>query len=114
MIHPESFIEKVAIALLKGSIGDAIGDTIELDGNILTDLISGNIVVRRIKYAGLTQLRKIEFRSMNHDYVLIEQNPNTTSEWAGYARAGHQVVQVKDSVSNRYLGVVVDGKFTAY
>ena len=43
----------------------------------------------------------------------IEQNPDTSSEWASEARMGKQVIQFLDK-DGRYLGNTVDGKVTIY
>ena len=49
-----------------------------------------------------------------HKYQAIEQNPEKPSRWAELARRGHQVVQFKDSETNRFVAVSVDGKVTVY
>jgi hypothetical protein len=46
--------------------------------------------------------------------MAIEQNAERPSRWGQLAREGHQVVQVKDSATNRFMAVVVDGDVTAY
>ena len=44
----------------------------------------------------------------------LEQNPDKPSSWGQLARAGHQVVQFKDSATNRFVAVCVDGEITVY
>ena len=43
----------------------------------------------------------------------IQQNPETSSQWATLAKQGHDVVQFRDD-SGKYVGVAVDGKVTYY
>jgi hypothetical protein len=54
------------------------------------------------------------FNDAGRRLTAIEQNPATGSEWARLAQQGHKVVQIKDSVTNRYVAVVVDGKVKEY
>ena len=42
-------------------------------------------------------------------YAAIEQNPGKPSRWGQLAPSGHQVVQFKDVLTNRFVGVSVDG-----
>jgi len=66
--------------------------------------------IRPVENAGSTQLRKVNF----NQYVAIEQNPRTGSEWAIKARAGQKVVQFKDFMTNEYVAVSVDGTVIEY
>lgn len=60
------------------------------------------------------RLRTAGFTVGSHEYQAIEQNPEKPSRWGQLARSGHQVVQVKDAESNRFVAVVVDGEVTFY
>jgi hypothetical protein len=59
-------------------------------------------------------LGKELFVSSGRNIVAIEQNPNTGSSWAQLAKNGSKVVQYKDTATNKYVGVSVDGVFTKY
>ena len=59
-------------------------------------------------------LRRVEFTFEGRLVVGIEQNPNTASQWAKLARAGHKVMQFRDVETGRYIANVVDGKVTFY
>jgi len=59
-------------------------------------------------------LRRVEFTFEGRLVVGIEQNPNTASQWAKLARAGHEVMQFRDVETGRYIANVVDGKVTFY
>ena len=48
------------------------------------------------------------------EYMAIEQNAEKPSRWGKLAHEGHQVVQFKDSVTNKFVSVVVDGEVTVY
>jgi len=72
---------------------------------------SGQARVTRTSRQGL---RRLEFVIEGRRIVAIEQNPATGSRWAQLAREGHQVMQFKDAVTNRYIGNVVDGHVTLY
>jgi hypothetical protein len=67
-------------------------------------LFAGGRGVRRFRQSGL---RHVE---LPHDCVLIEQNPQKSSEWAALARAGRRVAWVMRD--GRYLARVVDGEVT--
>jgi hypothetical protein len=67
-------------------------------------LFSGGRGVRRFRQSGL---RHVE---LPHDCVLVEQNPQKSSEWAALARAGRRVAWVMRD--GRYLARVVDGEVT--
>lgn len=54
------------------------------------------------------------FNDGGRSFTAIEQNPRTGSEWARLAQQGHQVVQVKDNATGKYVAVVVDGKVKEY
>ena len=59
-------------------------------------------------------LRTAAFTVEGHEYQAIEQNPEKPSRWGQLARSGRQVVQFKESESNRFVAVVVDGEITFY
>jgi hypothetical protein len=59
-------------------------------------------------------LRTKRFEVDGNEFLAIEQNPNTGSEWAREARAGKQVVQFKSLPDNNYVGVSVNGNVTIY
>ena len=52
--------------------------------------------------------------SRGREYAAIEQNLDKPSEWGRLARSGHQVVQIKDVQSNRFVAVAVDGEAKEY
>jgi alkylated DNA repair dioxygenase AlkB len=71
--------------------------------------VNGKLVpVRR------TQLRTLAFTMDGREYQAIEQNAEKPSRWGQLARDGHQVVQFKDTQSNRFVAVAVDGEVTIH
>jgi hypothetical protein len=60
------------------------------------------------------RFRTLAFTMDGREYQAIEQNPEKPSRWGQLAREGHQVVQFKDSGTNRFVAVVVDGVVTIY
>lgn len=60
------------------------------------------------------ELLRAEFSVEGHKVVGIEQNPNTASQWAKLARAGHKVMQFRDGETGRYIANVVDDRVTFY
>jgi hypothetical protein len=60
------------------------------------------------------RLRMVKFTMDGQEYTAIEQNPRKPSRWGQLAREGHQVVQVKDNATNRFLAVAVDGEMKEY
>ena len=67
-------------------------------------LFAGGRGVRRFRQSGL---RHVE---LPDGCVLVEQNPQKSSEWAGLARSGRRVAWVMRD--GRYLARVVDGEVT--
>ena len=67
-------------------------------------LFAGGRGVRRFRQSGL---RHVE---LTDGCVLVEQNPQKSSEWAGLARSGRRVAWVMRD--GRYLARVVDGEVT--
>jgi len=76
---------------------------VEIDGKVTS-----------VSRTGGHRLRTVAFQIDGHEYQAIEQNPEKPSRWAELARRGHQVVQFRDSETNRFLAVSVDGKVTVY
>jgi hypothetical protein len=68
----------------------------------------------RIRRVGHGSLRTVRFAMNGRDCEAIEQNPEKPSRWGQLARAGHKVVQFKDTNTNRYIAVAVDGAVTEY
>jgi hypothetical protein len=75
-------------------------------------VIEGRTV--EVKRVGSGGLRSVRFQMDGRDLQAIEQNPEKPSRWGKLAREGHQVVQFRDVLTNRYLAVVVDGKVKEY
>jgi hypothetical protein len=69
------------------------------------------IPVRRTSHQ---HLKTAAFTIAGHEYHAIEQNPEKPSRWGRLARSGHQVVQFKDTETNKFVAVVVDGEVTFY
>jgi hypothetical protein len=65
--------------------------------------------VRRTPKSGL---RQIDFEIDGEQFRGLEQNPNTSSEWARLARSGKKVMQFLQN--GRYVANVVDGKVKVY
>jgi hypothetical protein len=62
---------------------------------------------RGVKRFARSRLRHVE---LSGDTVLVEQNPNKSSEWAELARSGRRVAWLMRD--GRYLARVVDGEVT--
>jgi hypothetical protein len=60
------------------------------------------------------RLRAVTFDMSGRNYEAIEQNAGKPSRWGQLARAGHQVVQFKDTQTNRFVAVAVDGRVKEY
>lgn len=73
-------------------------------------VISGQNVGTTV--AGLR--RKVFTVDGERKLIAIQQNPKTNSQWAKLARDGHDVVQFKDTATDKYVAVSVDGKVTEY
>lgn len=65
-------------------------------------LFGGGRGVRRFARSNLRYVK------LSGDTVLVEQNPNKSSEWSGLAREGHRVAWVLRE--GEYLARVVDGE----
>jgi hypothetical protein len=68
----------------------------------------------RVSRTGSQRLRAVRFLMGGREYQAIEQNPEKPSRWGKLAREGHRVVQVRDLLTQKYVGAVVDGKVTEY
>jgi hypothetical protein len=64
---------------------------------------------RSVKHFRRSGLRYVE---LGDDTVLVEQNPNKTSEWANAAREGARIAWVLRE--GEYLARVVDGEVTLF
>ena len=79
------------------------GDWVEVGGQQL-----------RVRCTSASRLRCVAFELDGRRYEAIEQNPDKPSRWGQLARDGHQVVQFKDTETNRFVAVSVDGKVQVY
>jgi len=70
-----------------------------------------NVRVRKTSRQGLKTAR---FQMDGRELEAIEQNPEKPSRWGKLAAEGHQVVQFRDVLTNKYVGVVVDGEAKVY
>ena len=70
--------------------------------------------VNTVRHTRSHRLRTAGFTVDGDEYQAIEQNPDKPSRWGELARKGHQVVQFKDSATNRFVAVSVDGDVTVY
>ena len=87
--------------------------------SIATQLMSGTSAKvegknLRVGRASTHRLKTVRFTMDSHEYQAIEQNPDKPSRWGVLARAGHQVVQFKDTRTNKFVAVAVDGKVIEY
>lgn len=67
-------------------------------------LFGGGRGVKRFKRSGL------RYVNLADDAILIEQNPQKTSDWAALARAGKRIAWLMRD--GEYLARVVDGEVT--
>lgn len=67
-----------------------------------------------VRHTSKQGLKTITFVMGGRQYAAIEQNPEKPSRWGQLARSGHQVVQFKDTASNRFVAVAVDGEVMEY
>ena len=68
----------------------------------------------RVSRTGALRLRTVRFLAGGSEYQAIEQNREKPSQWGKLAREGHQVVQMRDLATQKYVAAVVDGKVTEY
>jgi hypothetical protein len=78
-------------------------DEVEIEGKRLP--------VRRTSKQGL---RTVTFTTGGPHYAASEQNHDKPGRWGELARSGHQVVQFKDTESNKFVAVAVDGEAKEY
>jgi hypothetical protein len=87
--------------------------------SVAQQMLSGNtvkvgdtsIAVRRTSQQCL---KTLDFTMDGREYQAIEQNPEKPSRWGKMAREGHKVVQFKDSETNKFVAVSVDGKVLVF
>jgi len=58
------------------------------------------------------KLRNVEFGYGELSIIGVEQNPATTSRWAGLARQGNRIMQFR--CKGRYVANVCEGKLLRY
>ena len=63
---------------------------------------------------GSQRLRTTRFLMGSKQYQAIEQNQDKPSRWGKLAREGHRVVQFRDSLTQKYVAVAVDGEVKDY
>ena len=68
----------------------------------------------RVTRTGSRRFRTVRFVMDGVEYQAIEQNPEKPSRWGKLAREGHRVVQFRDTVTQKYVAVAVDGKVREY
>jgi hypothetical protein len=90
-----------------------------LVASIAQQMMSSNTVDVNGKAVPVSRTSKNRFRTLaflmgGREYMAIEQNAEKPSRWGKLAREGHQVVQFKDSATNRFVVVCVDGVVTIY
>ena len=90
--------------LLESVASQLIGDT--------TAVVEGRSAT--VRSTGRQHLKTAAFNVEGHEYQAIEQNPENPSRWGQLARSGHRIVQFKDTQSNKFVAVVVDGEVTFY
>ena len=78
-------------------------DKVDVDGESVT-----------VSRTSKNRFRTLAFTMGGREYMAIEQNAEKPSRWGKLAREGHQAVQFKDSGTNRFVAVSVDGKITVY
>ena len=59
-------------------------------------------------------LKIVNFFMSGRQYMAIEQTAAKASYWAQLARKGHEVVQIKDVITGRFVAAVVDGIVKVY
>jgi len=68
----------------------------------------------RVGKTSRQRLRMARFLMKGREYEAIEQNPEKPSRWGKLAASGHQVVQFRDTMTNKYVAVAVDGEVKWY
>jgi hypothetical protein len=90
-----------------------------LVASIAQQMMGSNTVDVNGKAVPVSRTSKHRFKTLaftmdGREYQAIEQNPEKPSRWGQLAREGHQVVQLKDRATNKFVAVVVDGEVTVY
>lgn len=70
-----------------------------------------SVVVRK---TSRQRLKTARFQMDGREVEAIEQNPEKPSRWGKLAADGHRVVQFRDVLTNKYVGVVVDEEVHLY
>src|SRR5579864_1931322 len=65
-----------------------------------------------VRQTARSKFREVDFQFDGQTLRGLEQNPNTKSRWAPFARQGKKVMQFLSD--GKYVGVVVDGKVQIY
>ncbi len=65
-----------------------------------------------VRRTAKTRLAQIDFEVAGQSVRGLEQNPNTQSRWAQFARKGAKVMQFLSN--GRYIAAIADGKITHY
>jgi hypothetical protein len=68
----------------------------------------------RVRKTSRQGLKTARFQMGGREYEAIEQNPDKPSRWGKLAGEGHRVVQFRDVLTNKYVGVAVDGEVRVY
>lgn len=68
----------------------------------------------RVTRTGSRRFRTVRFLMSGREYQAIEQNQEKPSAWGKLAREGHRVVQFRDLLTHKYVGVSVDGEIREY
>jgi hypothetical protein len=90
-----------------------------LMASVATQMMSGAEVMvsgktAAVKRTSVQRLKAVRFQMDGREYEAIEQNPAKPSRWGELARAGHHVVQFRETLSGKYVAVSVDGKAQEY
>jgi hypothetical protein len=89
-------LKSIAIGLMAGAPVDTVGRPL------------------KVRKTSAQRLKVASFTMNGRQYEAIEQNRYKPSRWGQLAKQGHQVVQIRDVGSNKYVAVVVDGEVTEY
>ena len=92
---------------------------IELLRSLAVQMMSGTevrIAGRKVpvRRTSRKRLKTVTFQMNGRMYEAIEQNAEKPSRWGQLARTGHQVVQIKDVKTNKFVAVIVDGDVKEY
>ena len=66
----------------------------------------------RVAFLRAKKLKAVDFRYGDFEISGIQQNPNTSSQWAELARQGKRIMQFRSA--GRYIGNVCEGKLCRY